>query len=230
VICGRGAGDEAQHVLATRALLNQPKSVAADPDGNVYIADSRNQRIRVIDRDGIIDNVAGTGKPGFSGDGGAPGLATFQMQEINENPEPGGSVAVDGQKRIYLADTFNNRIRLIDLAAGTVSTIAGNGNRGFSGDGGPAIEASFDRPRDLELGPDGRLYIADTDNHRIRVVDLGTGIISTVAGTGSAGFSGDGGPAGQAALHRPFGVAFDSNGDLYITDTFNNRVRKMVRQ
>jgi sugar lactone lactonase YvrE len=114
--------------------------------------------------------------------------------------------------------------------AGLVTTVAGNGTRGFSGDGGPATEASLDRPRDLELGPDGRLYIADTDNHRIRVVDLATGVITTIAGNGNAGFTGEGGPAAQAALNRPFGIAFDESGNLYISDTFNNRVRRMVRQ
>jgi DNA-binding beta-propeller fold protein YncE len=196
---------------------------------DVYVADSRNQRLRMIDPDGIIELVAGNGRAAFAGDGGPPGEAAFWMQEANENPEPGGSIALDGDGRLYLADTFNNRIRRIDLTAGVVTTIAGNGTRDFSGDGGPATEAALNRPRDLELGPDGRLYIADTDNNRVRVVDLESGIISTVVGSGAAGFSGDGGPARAAALHRPFGVAFDGRGQLYVADTFNNRIRKVVR-
>jgi DNA-binding beta-propeller fold protein YncE len=230
VVCGLGPGDNALHVPASRALLNQPKSVAADADGNIYIADSRNQRIRVIDRDNIVDTVAGIGKSGFAGDDGPPSAAMFAMQEINENPEPGGSLTVDDQHHIYLADTFNNRIRRIDLVAGMVTTVAGNGERGFGGDGGPATQASLDRPRDVELGPDGRLYVADTDNHRVRAIDLTTGVITTVAGSGTRGFAGDGGPATDATFNRPFGIAFDRDGNLYVSDTFNNRIRKVVRR
>jgi sugar lactone lactonase YvrE len=151
------------------------------------------------------------------------------MQQANENPEPGGSITVDAEGRVYLADTYNNRIRRIDFTAGTVTTIAGNGTAGYGGDGGPATAAMLNLPRDLELGPDGRLYIADTDNHRIRAVDLGTGVITTIAGNGQAGFSGDGGPATEASFARPFGVAFDRQGQMYVADTFNNRIRKVVR-
>jgi sugar lactone lactonase YvrE len=233
VICGGAAGDSASHVLAERALLNQPKSIAVQTSGDttfIYVADSRNQRLRMIDPDGIIDTVAGNGRAEFAGDGGRLSEAAFHMQEMNENPEPGGSIASDGAGRLYLADTFNDRIRRVDLAANLVTTIAGNGTRGFAGDGGPATQAALDRPRDLELGPDGRLYVADTDNHRVRAIDLQTGIIETVAGSGQPGFSGDGGPATAAALHRPFGVAFDAQGDLYVADTFNNRIRKVVRR
>jgi DNA-binding beta-propeller fold protein YncE len=151
------------------------------------------------------------------------------MQEANENPEPGGNIALGPAGRLYLADTYNNRVRLIDLVSGIVTTVAGNGTAAYSGDGGPAVAAALYRPRDVELGPDGRLYIADTDNHRVRAVDLTTGIIETVVGTGRAGFSGDGQPARAAELHRPFGIAFDSAGNLIVTDTFNNRVRRVVR-
>jgi sugar lactone lactonase YvrE len=151
------------------------------------------------------------------------------MQQANENPEPGGSITVDDAGRVYVADTYNNRIRRIDFTAGTVTTIAGIGVAGFSGDGGPATAAALNQPRDLELGPDGRLYIADTDNHRIRAVDLQTGLIATVAGNGQSGFSGDGGLATAATFARPFGVAFDRQGQMYVADTFNNRIRKVVR-
>jgi sugar lactone lactonase YvrE len=230
VVCGSTPGNAPPHELASRAQLNQPKSIAVDSKQNIFVTDSRNQRIRVIDTDGIIDAVAGTGKVGFGGDGGMPLLADFYMQQANENPEPGGSITVDADGRVYLADTYNDRIRRIDLTAGTVTTIAGNGTTGFAGDGGPATAASLNRPRDLELGPDGRLYIADTDNQRIRVVDLNTGIISTVAGTGQAAFAGDGGLATAASFSRPFGIAFDREGNLYVADTFNNRIRKVVHQ
>jgi len=229
VICGSTPGDNADHVQAARAFLNQPKSVAVDPAGLIFVADSRNQRIRVIDGDGVITNAAGTGRSGFDGEGASPLQATFFMQTISENPEPGGSLTIDREGRLYLADTYNNRVRRIDFGAKTVTTIAGTGEAGFSGDGGPATAAALNRPRDLELGPDGRLYIADTDNHRVRVLDLATGVIRTVAGSGRAGFSGDGGPATAAGLDRPFGIAFDPAGDLFVADTFNDRIRRVVR-
>jgi sugar lactone lactonase YvrE len=228
VVCGSTPGYSAMHDLATRALLNQPKSIAVDSKQNIFVADSRNQRIRVINNEGIIDSVAGTGKLGYAGDGGTPLMADFYMQQSNENPEPGGSITVDADGRVYLADTYNQRIRRIDFTAGTVTTIAGNGTAGFAGDGGPATLAALNFPRDLELGPDGRLYIADTDNHRVRVVDLTSGLISTYAGNGQPAFAGDGGPATAASFSRPFGVAFDREGNLYVTDTFNNRIRKVV--
>jgi DNA-binding beta-propeller fold protein YncE len=229
VVCGDKPGaSTAPHELAVRSSLNQPKSIAVDSKQNIFVTDSRNQRIRMINTDGIIDPVAGTGKIGFAGDGGMPLMADFYMQQSNENPEPGGGITVDAEGRVYLADTYNQRIRRIDLAAGTVTTIAGDGQAGFAGDGGPATMASLNYPRDLELGPDGRLYVADTDNQRVRVIDLGTGIISTFAGNGQVGFAGDGGPATAASFSRPFGVAFDREGNLYVTDTFTNRIRKVV--
>jgi len=230
VVCGSAPGYSPMHDLATRALLNQPKSIAVDSKQNIFVADSRNQRIRVIKPEGIIDSVAGTGRLGFAGDGGLPLMADFHMQESNENPEPGGSITVDNDGRVYLADTYNHRIRRIDFITGTVTTIAGNGTPGFGGDGGPATAAALNGPRDLELGPDGRLYIADTDNHRVRVVDLSTGIISTFAGAGQAAFAGDGGRADAASFSRPFGIAFDREGNLFVADTFNNRIRKVVHQ
>lgn len=226
VLCGAGPGFKRD--MAKRALMNQPKSVAVDARQNIYVADSRNQRIRMLEND-ILDIVAGSGTKGYDGEGGMPLAVSFHMQQIDENPEPGGSITVDLEGRIYLADTYNNRIRRIDLKAGTVTTIAGNGTPGFGGDGGPATAAALNLPRDLELGPDGRLYIADTNNQRIRAVDLATGIITTVAGNGTPGFGGDGGPATMAPLQRPFGIGFDKAGDLFIADTFNNRIRRVVR-
>jgi DNA-binding beta-propeller fold protein YncE len=112
---------------------------------------------------------------------------------------------------------------------GVVTTIAGTGDKGFGGDGRPATEAQLSFPQDLEIGPDGNLYVADADNNRVRMIDLTTNVITTVAGTGENGYGGDGGQAGSAKLNRPFGVAFDPAGDLYISDTFNSRIRKVTR-
>jgi len=128
-----------------------------------------------------------------------------------------------------VADTENQRIRRIDLTAQTIETVVGDGTAGFGGDGGPATAAQLNYPRDIEFGPDGRLFIADTDNHRIRAVDLTTGIIQTVAGNGDPGYAGDGGSALQASFHRPFGLGVDAVGDVYVADTFNNRVRRVVQ-
>ncbi len=221
VLVGSGAGKTGDGAAAKAALLNQPKSVALDAAGNIFVADSRNHRIRKIDAaTGFIATIAGNGMAGFAGDGGQPLTASFHMQYemcttaedgkvtcTNENPEPGGGITLDDQGNLYVADTYNNRIRKIDLAAGVVSTVAGTGAAEFGGDGGPALAASFRLPRDLEFRA-GRLYIADTDNHRVRMIDLATGIIQTVAGNGHPGFGGDRGPAaaGQPApslRHRP---------------------------
>jgi|SRR5581483_7436390 len=235
VACGAGPGFAGDTMDARTALLNQPKGIAVSRStGALFIVDARNTRIRRIDgATGIIDTVAGGPTRGYGGDGGPPLAASFAFQIPSDNPEPGGAVAIDDQDRLYdrlyVADTENQRIRRIDLALDLVETVAGNGTAGFSGDGGLAVAASLNYPRDIEIGPDGRLYIADSDNHRIRVVDLASGVIDTLVGDGTAGFAGDGGPASAAELARPFGIAFDAAGDLYIADTFNNRIRKVVK-
>jgi sugar lactone lactonase YvrE len=238
VACGRGPGFAGDKGPAEAALMNQPKSIVLDPSGNLFIVDTRNFRVRRIAAEsGTIDTVVGVGARGDGGDGGAPLLAQFSFQkgldqaggDGGDNPEPGGAIAMDAQGRLYIADTQNSRIRRVDFALGIIETIAGNGSAEFSGDGGPAIEAGLRYPQDIEFSPDGRLFIADTDNHRIRVVDLTSGTIDTVAGTGIATYAGDGGPARAAALRRPWGIGFDGAGDLYIADTFNNRIRRVVQ-
>jgi DNA-binding beta-propeller fold protein YncE len=231
VTCGNGPGylDGSGDV----ALMNRPKGVAVDPTtGSIFVVDASNTRIRRITGTAwpyMVDTVAGGATRGFAGDGGPPLSAQFAFQQVNDNPEPGGAVAVDAQGRLYIVDTENQRVRQIDFAMNVINTIAGNGTAGFSGDGGPATEASLNFPRDAEIGPDGRLYIADSDNHRIRAVDLATGIITTVAGNGVAGFAGDGGPPLEASFARPFGIAFDAAGNLFVADTFNNRIREIVK-
>ncbi|GIW41420.1 MAG: hypothetical protein KatS3mg076_1997 [Candidatus Binatia bacterium] len=236
VLVGAEAGFRGDGGPARDALLNQPPHASFDARGNLFVLDQRNERIRVIRHfasllgEGTIETVAGTGEAGFNGDG--PALETLFHFPTGPNPEPSGGIAVGPDGAVYFADTLNHRIRKLvfsdaDFRDGRVVTVAGTGEPGFSGDGGPAIEARLRFPQDLEFGPDGKLYFADAENHRIRRIDLDTGTIETVAGTGEPGFSGDGGPATAARLDRPFGVAFDAAGDLYIADTYNGRVRKV---
>ena len=209
---------------AIQAAVNYPYGVAVDGAGNLFIADTGNDRIRKVDSAGVISTVAGTGESfgGFSGDGGPAIQAALNY--------PRG-VAVDGAGNFFIADTDNHRIRKVD-SAGVISTVAGAGEFGFAeaggfgGDGGPAIQAALNYPSDVVADGAGNLYIADTGNHRIRKVDA-AGVISTVAGAGSFGFGGDGGPAAAGQLRSPSGVAVDGAGNLYIADTDNHRIRKV---
>jgi sugar lactone lactonase YvrE len=229
VIAGKGPGFTGDGMPALGALMNQPKAVVvSQTTGATYVLDTRNFRIRRINAEGIIETVAGGAMAGFAGDGGPPSAALFAFQKPNDNPEPGGGLAIDAQDRLYVVDTENQRVRRVDFAANLVETVAGNGTAGFSGDGGPATDASLNYPRDAAIGGDGRLYIADTDNHRIRVVDLATGTIVTYVGNGDAAFGGDGSLPSLASLQRPWGIGFDPTGNLYIADTFNNRIRKVM--
>ena len=199
---------------ATQAQLNFPTGVAVDGEGNLYIADAPNDRIRKVDSIGTITTIAGTGEQGFSGDGGPATQAQL------DHPR---AVAVDGEGNLYIADRNNNRIRKVD-STGTITTIAGGG--GFGEDGGPATQVRLNLPYGVAVDGTGNLYIADTNSDRIRKVDS-TGTITTIAGTGERGFSGDGGPATQASLNSPFGVAVDGAGNLYIADQYNNRIRRV---
>lgn len=201
---------------AVQAHLNAPAAVAIDAQGNIYIADVRNHRIRRVDTNGIITTVAGTGRPGYSGDGG---LAT--NAQLNQ---PLG-IALDSKGNLFIADTLNGRIRMVD-AAGIVTTVAGNGSEEFGGDNGPATEAMFARPVGLAVDTRGHVYVADVFNNRIRKFTVG-GKISTVAGDGIGGYSGDGGPAVMAQLNRPRDVALDKHGNLYIADMDNHRIRRV---
>ena len=216
-VAGSGtAGFSGDGGAATAAQLNEPYGVALDGAGNLYIAEWNNNRIRKVNSAGVISTVAGTGTAGFSGDGGAATAAQLS------NPQ---DVALDAAGNLYIADVNNNRIRKVN-SAGVISTVAGTGTAGFSGDGGAATSAQLHWPRGVALDGAGNLYIADNNNHRIRKVDS-SGSISTVAGTGTAGYSGDGGAATSAQLSNPRGVALDGAGNLYIADTSNNRIRKV---
>jgi len=227
VVCGSVAGFSGDGGQSLDALLSQPSQTAVDSEGSFYILDQRNQRIRKIDGSGIISTVVGNGVAQFSGDGGPPLQAQINMPR-GGNPPPAGAIAFDQKGRLYISDALNNRIRQVDFDQNIIETVAGNGDQGFSGDNGLAIEASLNNPRDIVFGPDGRLYVADEFNHRIRAIDLTTGIITTIAGNGQEGFSGDGGLATEAALNRPAGLDFDSEGYLYIADTYNHRIRRIT--
>ncbi len=202
---------------ATSAQLSQPHAVAVDAQGSVYIADSNNNRIRKVGLGGTISTLAGTGRAsGFSGDGG-PATSAYLSS-------PRG-VAVDGQRNIYIADYGNNRVRKVS-PGGTITTFAGTGIQGFSGDGGPATSAQLYQPHGVAVDAQGNVYIAEYRGNRVRKVSPG-GTITTLAGTGKAGFSGDGGPATSARLYAPAGVAVDGNRNVYIADQQNGRVRKV---
>jgi len=202
---------------ATAASLNGPQGVAVDAAGNLYIADGDNWRIRKVTPGGTIATVAGSGHQGYSGDGGPATAASLSY--------PSG-VAVDAAGNLYIADRLNNRIRKV-TPSGTIATVAGNGQSGYSGDGGPATAASLSYPSGVAVDAAGNLYIADPGNSRIRKVTP-AGTITTVVGRWQAGYSGDGGPATAASLYWPEGVAVDAAGNLYIADTVNGRIRKVL--
>jgi hypothetical protein len=233
---------------AAASRLNFVDSVAIDGHGSVYIGDERNRRVRRIANDDartIID-VAGTSPapPGssFDGDGGpATGarlaLAPYTVVDGADNPPPGGSLALGPDGTLYVSDTFNHCIRQIspgsdgvvgdgDPTEEIISTLAGQCTvSGLAGDGGAATGALLNLPEDLELGPDGKLYVADSGNNVIRRIDLVSGTIERVAGTGLRAFAGDLGPPLEACFDTPYGLAFDAIGNLYIADSFNNRIR-----
>jgi uncharacterized protein YjiK len=201
---------------ATNASLYEPNGVAVDAAGNVYIADPGNSRVRKVSTSGTVTTVAGNGSPGFSGDGGPATNASLDGLR---------GVAVDAAGNLYIADWVNPRVRKVSTS-GTITTVAGSGTYGFSGDGGPATDAGLSSPYGVAVDAAGNLYIADAGNSRVRKVST-SGTITTVAGSGTYGFSGDGGPATNAALSSPQGVALDAAGNLYIADAHNSRVRKV---
>jgi sugar lactone lactonase YvrE len=171
-----------------------------------------------VDPAGNISSVAGAGQSGFGGDGGPAAKAKLAA--------PGG-VAVDSLDNLYIADTGNSRIRRVDASNGTVTTVVGNGGIGFAGDGGPAAKATLAAPRGVAVDDSGDLIIADTGNNRVRRVDAMAGVITTVAGSSSSGFSGDNDPATAVSLGGPNGVAVGNDGSLFIADRLNQRIRRV---
>ena len=220
-IAGTGTpGSSGNGGPAVKAELYWPTGVAVDAAGDVYISNLGDNLIQKIDAaTGLISTVAGTGGFGYNGDGIPATSATVWA--------PYG-VGLDLAGNLYIMDGGNYRVRRVDATTGMISTVAGNGTSGFSGDGGPATSATISAPGgDIVFDSAGSLYFEDTGNNRIRRVDSATGIITTYAGDGAPSYGGDGGPANLAQIQSPNGLAFDSAGNLYIGDTFNQRIRRV---
>ena len=201
---------------ATSARLDAPHGVAVDAQGNVYVSDTNNGRVYRVTPGGTITTFAGTGQSSFSGDGGPATSARLYG--------PAG-LAVDGQGNVYIADSYNQRVRKVS-PSGTITTFAGTGKQGTSGNGGPATSAQLSYPSAVAADAQGNVYISGTSESRVRKVSR-AGTITAFAGKGAGVFSGDGGPATSAGLKQPTGVAADGQGNVYIADTANYRVRKV---
>lgn len=254
-ICGTGnrkfegdGGPCRDDAGADLVSFDLPSGIVVDLRGNVFVSDQSNQVVRRIGQDGIVTTVAGhcPGTPGFgcpngrgySGDGG-PAADAELNNNVGQGAGPHGKLTMDGDGNLYIADTMNNVVRKVtpgsdgvlgdgDPAEEVISTVAGTGEAGYSGDDGPAVEAQLYGPTDVAVAPDGSLFIADAANGCVRKVDA-SGIITSVAGTcGDTGYSGDGGLATEAQLRSPYGVSLDAYGGLYIADGLNNRIRKVV--
>jgi DNA-binding beta-propeller fold protein YncE len=262
---------------ATDAQMNQPYGIVIDRSGNIYAADRLNGRVRRIDTSGVITTLAGDGSGKFSGDGGPSARAGLA--------EPNGLALDRDHRRLFIADVADNRVRVIDLGTGVITTFAGTGNGRHAGDGGPAAAADifgaravalapddslyilerqgsslrrvhdgvietvagtgargydgddhgarhavFNAPKEMAVDPAGNVFVVDTENHAIRLIDAQTWVVTTIAGTGKAGPGGDGGAAQLASLARPHGAVVGPDGAVYIGDSENHRVRKLVRQ
>jgi sugar lactone lactonase YvrE len=211
---------------AVKALLNSPSGVAVDASGNLYIADTLNNVIRKVSAStGIITTAAGNGygaginSGGFGGDAGPATKAELSYPE---------GVTLDASGNLYISDTLNMRVRKVDASTGIITTVAGNGVQGSSGDNGAATSAELNHLMGISTDASGNLYIADTGNMRVRKVDVSTGMISAMAGSGTQGYAGDGGPAGNAKLNNPWSTVVDASGNVYIADYANAVVRKVT--
>jgi hypothetical protein len=206
---------------ATKALLVEPNGIALDGKGKLFIADVAGHRIRVVDlASGMIGTLGGNGKGVSAGDGGPLKNATFNGPR---------AVAVHPDGSLFVVERNGHSVRRVDLRKGTVERYAGTGKRGYSGDGGPARDASFDGPKEIDIDREGNVFVVDTENEAIRRIDAKSGIITTIAGKGRSKTPGlgDGGKPTEATLGRPHGVVVSSNGAVYIGDTNSNRIRKV---
>lgn len=208
------SGDGGQ---ATQAMLNNPFGLARGPDGALWFCEYGGQRIRRVTPDGVIHTAAGTGQKGYSGDGGPATAATFNLPH---------EIRFDKAGNYYVADMTNHAVRRVDAKTGVITTFAGTGQPGYSGDGGPAAQAQLKQPHSIQFGPDGSLYICDIGNNVIRKVDMKTGTISTFAGTGKAGDTPDGAPIAGTPLKGPRSLDFDKEGNLWLVTREGNQVLK----
>ncbi len=207
--------------LATEAALKSPFGLVETPSGNVVFVEMTGHRVRSIDSKGNLTTIAGTGKEGFSGDGGPATKAEFNGMH---------ALAVAPNGDLFIADTWNNRVRKLDAKTGRIETIAGTGEKGFSGDGGLARSAKFGGIYSLALTPDGStMYLADLDNRRVRAINLKTGIVTTVAGDGHKGVPKDGATATSSSLVDPRAVAVDGSGNVYILERGGHALRLVDR-
>ena len=221
-VAGDGNGAlQGDNVAATSATLGNGMGVAVHVSGNIYLTDGDNHLIRKVTKStGLITTVAGTASKGYSGDGKQATSA-----EIN-TPE---GIAVDASENVYFADANNNRIRMVTKSTGVITTVAGNGTAGYSGDNGKATLAGLKRPSGVTIDVSGNIFLSDAGNNRIRMVTMSTGLITTVAGTGRSGYSGDGRQATLANLYGPSGVAVDASGNIYFGETYSNRIRLVTK-
>jgi len=205
---------------AVDAMLNEPYGIELDAEGNLFIVDRLNFCIRKVNATtGIISTIAGTGgKSGFAGDGGPATRALLV--------EPNG-IALDGKGKLFIADVAGHRIRVVDLAAGTIGTLAGNGKGASVGDGGPLKSATLNGPRAVAIHPDGSLFVVERNGHSVRRIDLTKGRVDRFAGTGKRGYSGDGGPARDATFDGPKEIDIDRDGNVYVVDTENEAIRRI---
>lgn len=202
---------------ATQAQIDNPFGVVRGPDGAIWFCEYTGQRIRRVAPDGTISTVAGSGKKGYSGDGGPALEATFNLPH---------EIRFDRSGNIYVVDMVNNAVRKIDIKTTIITTFAGGGGAGYSGDGGPASAAQLKSPHSIQFGPDGNLYICDIGNHTIRKVDMKTSVISTFAGTGTPGPTPDGSPIAGTPLKGPRSIDFDAEGNLWLATREGNQVFK----
>jgi sugar lactone lactonase YvrE len=220
-VAGNGtAGYNGDNIAATSAALSAPQGVALDASDNLYIADSTNNRVRMVSATtGVITTVAGNGSAGYNGDNIAATSAELYGP---------AAMALDASGNLYIADAFNERVRKVAASTGVITTVAGNGTKGYNGDNIAATSAELYQPEGIVLDASGNLYVSDTFNARVRMVAASTGTITTVAGNGTAGYNGDSIAATSAELYEPGALAFDSSGNLYIGDGINHRVRKVA--
>lgn len=203
---------------AKEAELDNPFGIVRGPDGAHYFCEYTGQRVRRIDAEGRISTIAGTGETGYSGDGGPARDGTFNKPH---------EIRFDAAGDLFIVDMVNHAVRKIDMKTGLLSTVAGTGEAGYSGDGGPATKAQLKQPHSIQFGPEGDLYICDIGNHVIRKIDMKTGLISTIAGTGKPGDTPDGAPIAGTPLRGPRSLDFDREGNLWLATREGNQVFKL---